>query len=708
MNQNNGVYNPFNNNQQDINHQVKTKQISLSIVGIAILVIGLVGITYAFFNYTRTGTSNTIRVGKVYFNTEQNGNINLTNVYPIEANSANLSDPTKVGMITIDITGDTIYDDGVEYVVSAVNVNNEINGKHLPISINVSYGETSGETIGTPDNNYFTNRGGATSLYKILAKDTINENDYLVVGYIAKGAAGIDGTVTIKAYIDEDKIVVTDTYPSGNVTHTEGSNEVVDYTNLTTDERVDGRVVFTTSEWNSLHTSGISFRIKVEANEGIWVEEQITALDQITQNVITPVTPINFANMSSSNNGEGLYILPGTESDSNPIYYYRGNINNNNVIFGDYCWQMVRTTDTGGIKMIYNGEITGTSAEPTCENTLHVDRIIGDGAFNSQYNTVSDIGYMRNARYAFTNAAGDTGAIYGKNVEWNGTSYLVIDDTSGTASVNTTKDNYHHYSCGTSNETTCSEVRYYYFEDYYITLSNGEKVEDALYKMTGNGSADVLSRNTSYVLNQNDSTIKATTENWFETNLTNEIDSTKRDYRPYLEDTIFCNDRSFKTVTGGLATFESSGWNPNGGDLTKNLFFGSINRVFNNWYSDTNVPVMECVNNTDKFSMSNSLARLNYPIGFLTADEMILAGASAAGLENESYYLFTGDNYWTASPSDFYLYAREISIYNGGLSRYNGVGSGYGIRPVISLKLGVKFENGGDGTPTNPYIVKYN
>ena len=28
-----------------------------------------------------------------------------------------------------------------------------------------------------------------------------------------------------------------------------------------------------------------------------------------------------------------------------------------NVIFADHCWWMIRTTDTGGVKMIYNGEV---------------------------------------------------------------------------------------------------------------------------------------------------------------------------------------------------------------------------------------------------------------------------------------------------------------------------------------------------------------
>ena len=50
----------------------------------------------------------------------------------------------------------------------------------------------------------------------------------------------------------------------------------------------------------------------------------------------------------------------GTEK----IYYWYGSndtngtaiLDMNNVIFANHCWQMIRTTDTGGVKMIYNGE----------------------------------------------------------------------------------------------------------------------------------------------------------------------------------------------------------------------------------------------------------------------------------------------------------------------------------------------------------------
>ena len=41
----------------------------LSILGVFILIVAIGGITFAFFNYTRTGVANTIQVGRIYFTT---------------------------------------------------------------------------------------------------------------------------------------------------------------------------------------------------------------------------------------------------------------------------------------------------------------------------------------------------------------------------------------------------------------------------------------------------------------------------------------------------------------------------------------------------------------------------------------------------------------------------------------------------------------
>ena len=51
----------------------------------------------------------------------------------------------------------------------------------------------------------------------------------------------------------------------------------------------------------------------------------------------------------------GLYNGEGSDTYANPVYYYKGNVENNNVLFGGFCWKIVRTTETGGVKIVYNG-----------------------------------------------------------------------------------------------------------------------------------------------------------------------------------------------------------------------------------------------------------------------------------------------------------------------------------------------------------------
>ena len=51
----------------------------------------------------------------------------------------------------------------------------------------------------------------------------------------------------------------------------------------------------------------------------------------------------------------GLYNGEGADTYANPVYYYKGNVENNNVLFGGFCWKIVRTTETGGVKIVYNG-----------------------------------------------------------------------------------------------------------------------------------------------------------------------------------------------------------------------------------------------------------------------------------------------------------------------------------------------------------------
>ena len=96
---------------------------------------------------------------------------------------------------------------------------------------------------------------------------------------------------------------------------------------------------------------------------------------------------INFS-FNGWDGNSGVFIRKGTENQVNPIYYYRGEVDNNNVLFAGKCWKIVRTTETGGIKLIYNGI-------PTADNKCNGDNsLIGYSAYNDNNQTIEDVSYI--------------------------------------------------------------------------------------------------------------------------------------------------------------------------------------------------------------------------------------------------------------------------------------------------------------------------
>ena len=190
------------------------KNIILSIIFLGLALIGIVGVTYAFFNYTRTGNNNTIRVGNIYFNSEEGYAINLTNMFPMAGRTA---ENANLDTLTIAITGNTNYPGGEEFVVSVEEIDNGYNndGYHnirVPISYFATYEANEGKSIGTLSNDYWNERNNASdSIYYLPNHSVATPSKKILVGYIPSGEE-ISGTLTIKAYIDSSKIAISDTY----------------------------------------------------------------------------------------------------------------------------------------------------------------------------------------------------------------------------------------------------------------------------------------------------------------------------------------------------------------------------------------------------------------------------------------------------------------------------------------------------------------
>ena len=442
--------------------------------------------------------------------------------------------------------------------------------------------------------------------------------------------------------------------------------------------------------------------------------------------------------------------------------------NERNIIFGGFCWEMIRTTETGGIKMIYNGEpvngkcestrsthkgVVGANAAYTPFSSSYLygssytydennntftlvdtftgtwndstyQNFIGKFTCRSTSNTCTTIynltGYYSNtqayataftvdsnvdysaigkspyngalsldmAGYKYNNSyvpiygsfSGANTIKYGNSFTYNsgtntytlsGTTNSFSDWSTGYNTINNT-----HYTC--FNESgTCEQIKYIYATPdtyaYYINISNGKSVENAVNEMLVNND-----------INNHDSTIKKYIDIWFNKKLLS--------YNAYIEDTVYCNERTVNSL---------GGWNPNGGNTYLDIDDPIERRqlLFNGSGYVVDGSNLSCPNITDQFTVSNNAAKLTYPIALPTIKEMYHIEQSLRA--NPSWYN-------TMSPSYYgYNFARMRLIYANGEyidnEFYSSSNSG-NVRPMISLKNSIII-SGGNGSETDPWII---
>ena len=340
---------------------------------------------------------------------------------------------------------------------------------------------------------------------------------------------------------------------------------------------------------NMKGTSSNNPNLTTEAVKSIPLYETI-------KNSADTTTTIDFNKTSAQDNNNGIYMTTDTEGNV-PVYYYRGNVDNH-LIFANFCWRIVRTTETGGVKLIYDGVPSNGQCNNTGSNST-----IGSSKFNTNKNDNAYVGYMY----------------------------------------------------GTTGSSTYASTH----------------------------------------ANTNDSTIKGVIDTWYKNNMTS--------YTSQLEDAVWCNDRSIVTdlanSNGGIySSYTTLGYG------TNKTLYGPASRV---GYKVSNpTPTLKCAQDNDKFTTvdaSNGNRALKYPVGLITADEMVYAGGTY-GTSNSSFYLYTGQYFWALSPSTFNGSHFGFYLHSNGYLRDSVIDS-YGVRPSVSLQPGIAM-TGGSGTSADPFIVK--
>ena len=290
---------------------------------------------------------------------------------------------------------------------------------------------------------------------------------------------------------------------------------------------------------------------------------------------------------------------------------------------------------------------------------------------NAVNNVCTNIWYVVSSKpYTFDYLSSENEYKYAKSFTYENGKYTLNNESAmvwdlGNSSEQEKLNNYHYTCFNASGE--CETVYYIYYKTddnkslYYIELNNGVSIEEALQSMLS--SDDV---------NKTNSTIKDTIDTWYTNNMTG--------YTEYLEDAVFCNDRSISN---------HNGWNPNGGSISSYLLFKNFNVTNNDLY---------CTNITDRFSVGNEKARLTYKVGLMSAPEMNLLGNNSIRK--------TGQWYWLSSPYHFNstTTAARFVYTDGNIDNsYGGVAVG-GVRPSISVAPTVEYLSG-TGSKTDPYLI---
>ena len=369
------------------------------------------------------------------------------------------------------------------------------------------------------------------------------------------------------------------------------------------------------------------------------------------------------------------------------LSYYFGTLTTTDVIKMNYTGSSSSGCSiTFKLQMVGRGDLLTSSGCNNKATDTYISADVGGTsqnmfAFNSSSNSPTYNGYMYGEIYAYSISNWTSDARFGSSFTWDGTNYTLVDDSL------TTPNATHHYSCNVTTENgTCTDLRYVYYVSanakYYVTLTGGDGIEEALAKMQ---------------INTYDSNAKNIIDTWYFNNMTG--------YTNKLEDTVWCNDRSIGRANGWSAT---GAWGTS--DYKQySLLYGAKER--SNGASDTsmvkNQPSLACTNKNDRFTVNNGNGNgaLDYPVALLTEDEMVLAGGKYESTNISCYLYNESTNYWSMSPDYFRgSYAYNSFVYNDGIGARNVSETG-GLRPSISIKPGQLITKG-TGTVTDPFVIE--
>ncbi len=582
------------------------------------------------------------------------------------------------------------------------------------------------------------NTGSETALYNFIWRElynTIQKGDLVIRATCSSNKGGCANLPEKKVRYTTD--VVQNSYIHGPFSIASGETQTytltIEYKETGSDQR---------------YNNGASFHGTINIGEGAETHPLYSVMQTLAQAGDYASTYSGTSNDSYGRTGNKTiyYIKPRSSSYESEL------LNKINVKFAGMCWQILRTTDTGGVKLIYNGEyVEGTGCYPQTDTEHTHKGIIGTNAGSTGFggmfkysdtftynistgeftlvnpiegNYYSDKSLLR--KYSCRSSASTCTTLYYLNYENKSASNIAyctaytIGDTQN-AQIGTSPfyanyyspayvgymfgDTAYEYVANTAPSGIMGNKVHWNGSNYELQESDGTTSSNSTYDtnhhyMCNNGLSTCADGKVRYYYYGNYYTeltggddIEAAISKML-TNVENKHDSTMK---AYLENWYYNNLRDYEDYIDQDAVYcndrsitSLGGWS-NTGPITAD---SNSNIKFNNYIIKT---TLGCTNNTDKFSTSNTSAQLKYPIGLATAPEMKLINNDNVRKTGQYIWLVSPDYFSTNTVNEHYVFS------SGGLGSIN-VNYAAGSRPVITLAP-TNVPVTGNGSLSNPYVI---
>ncbi len=567
-----------------------------------------------------------------------------------------------------------------------VHPNNDANGKTnvlLKIYKNKELMQSFIKRAEVKGNNYCLNNGFNKLVDCMLVSDSLSESvDVAKTNISDKGEPNLNDTAPSYTYIEQVEKDVDNPFSVKNYRdfyfsktyEFDESNGTFKLTGEIIEDYLSDDYIgyYTVGNAASYGTSNVDYMYKISKTETVGNEYIISKGDKYSYKIA-----------SSIRSEVGLYK---NEDDYGDVYYYRGDVQNNNVYFEGYYWKIVRTNGDGSVRLIYSGNkknAEGIDLSINSTKYLYNQRAYGPWFAGYMYGE-SDIEKISDeVTYArFNNTSS---YVFAKSYTYDEETKLY--KLSGDYKKDTIK-NMREYlgdypiTCGNINiNATCT-----------VILKVNSYVSETSLKIQYIGY--VPSSLEKAFSNEIESDVKKTIDKWYEDNFVSKKDSNNSLITDYFVDGTFCNDRS---ITHSIY---NSGYK-----IDKKTYFAVMNRI--QLYKAT----LKCPNKRDMFSVTSDYgnAKLKYPIALITADELAFAGGMYRA-KNANFYLSpTSLDMKTMSPAHYNEQASEVNTMrlnaNGGIHDYDFVDISNAVRPVINIRGDVVISSG-DGTANSPYQLK--